>query len=123
MRALVVDDSKANRLLLQRFLGEAGFETVEAENGSDGLWYLNRIGPVELITVDFHMPGMNGVEFVRAVRSQRRYSDVPMIMITSEKSPKLAVDAFGAGVDELLIKPFTKETILEKLGSMRLTPR
>ncbi len=118
MFALIVDDSQANRLILQIFLREAGFETAGAENGPDALWHLHRIGKVDLIIADFKMPGMNGVEFVRAVRSLSQYSGVPVIMVTSDHRPELADAAFGAGVNELLIKPFTREILLETFGSL-----
>ena len=83
MRALVIDDSKAIRIVLRKLLGELGFEVVEAADGREALQRLNGpMGPFDLALVDWNMPEMNGLEFVREVRGQGGHEDLTMVMVT-----------------------------------------
>ena len=91
MRALIVDDSKAMRSFVGRIVREIGFETLEAANGREGLEQLKSHAEVELILVDWNMPEMSGIEFLRAVRAQPGINT-----------------ALDAGANEYLMKPFTK---------------
>jgi two-component system chemotaxis response regulator CheY len=84
MRALVIDDSKAMRALLGRLLGEIGFSVDEAGNGREGLEHLQAHGAPDVVLVDWNMPEMSGFEFVQAVRSNRDYDAVRLIMVTTE---------------------------------------
>ncbi len=115
MRALVVDDSRAMRLILRRMLREVGFEVFEASNGREALEVLEEIGKTELMLVDWNMPEMNGYDFVRAVRSNHHSDGSFLMMVTTETEMEQVVKALEAGVDEYVMKPFTKEVILEKL--------
>ena len=115
MRALIIDDSRANRMVLQRFLKEFGFETTEAENALDAIWKLNKGEDITLITVDYNMPKMTGSQFVRVVREKPELKEVPIIMITSDNSAQRMTEALQAGTNEFLVKPFTKEMIEQKL--------
>ncbi len=115
MRALVVDDSRAMRLILGKILGEMGFEVFEAGNGREALEVLEEIGMTELMLVDWNMPEMDGYDFVRAVRSNQNYDDSCLMMVTTETEMEQVVKALEAGADEYVMKPFTKEVILEKL--------
>lgn len=117
MRALVVDDSKAMRLILAKMLKEVGFDEVyEAEHGREALELLDQIDNVELMLVDWNMPEMNGFDFVCAVRSDNTYDNVLVMMVTTETEMSQVVKALEAGVNEYVMKPFTKEVILEKLS-------
>ncbi len=71
--------------------------------------------------VDWNMPEMDGLQFVRAVRAERAYDGVPVIMVTSESGPEQVVRALTAGADEYAMKPFTAAVILEKLALLGLT--
>ena len=71
MRALVIDDSRAVRIIIRNILHEMGMEVVEAGNGREALEQLQQNPDVELVLVDWNMPEMNGLDFIRAVRSQR----------------------------------------------------
>ncbi len=115
MRALVVDDSRAMRLILGKILGEMGFEVFEAGDGREALEVLEEIGMTELMLVDWNMPEMDGYDFVRAVRSNQNYDDSCLMMVTTETEMEQVVKALEAGADEYVMKPFTKEVILEKL--------
>ena len=118
MRALVVDDSRAMRLILRRMLREVGFEVFEASNGREALEVLQEIGKPDLILVDWNMPEMNGFEFICAVRANQSFDNILMMMVTTETEMTQVVKALDAGVNEYVMKPFTKEVILEKLDLM-----
>lgn len=115
MQALVIDDSRAMRLILGRMLRELGFDVAEAANGREGLDRLDEgLTPV-LVLVDWNMPEMNGIEFVEAVRHPPYSSGARLVMVTTETEVLQVVRALEAGADEYVMKPFTKESIFEKL--------
>jgi two-component system chemotaxis response regulator CheY len=122
MRALVVDDSRAMRLLIGRILGELGFETIEAPNGREALDRLAAPGDLNVALVDWNMPEMNGYDFLCALRAGRRHAAVPVIMVTTETETAQVMRALEAGANEYVMKPFTKDVIREKLGLLRLLP-
>lgn len=115
MRALIIDDSKAMRCLLSRMLRGVGFEVLEAGNGREGLQRLQESGKIDLALVDWNMPEMNGLDFVRTVRAEQTYDGVLLMMVTTETEMKNVVRALAAGANEYVMKPFTHEVILEKL--------
>ena len=115
MRALVIDDSKAMRCLLGRMLRGLDFEVVEAANGRQALERLQEIGKVDLALVDWNMPEMSGLEFIRKVRAEHTYDGVLLMMVTTETEMANVVRALAAGANEYVMKPFTQEVIVEKL--------
>ncbi|HYY80826.1 MAG TPA: response regulator [Actinomycetes bacterium] len=121
MRALVVDDSKAIRVILGRILKELGFETFEAGDGREALDRLAEVGAIDLALVDWNMPEMNGLDFVRSVRADG-YDDMTMIMVTTETETEQVVRALAAGANEYVMKPFSKDMLVEKLDLLGLTP-
>lgn len=118
MRALVIDDSRAIRLILGKMLKELGFEVFDAGDGRQALERLEEVGKVDLALVDWNMPVMNGLEFVCAVRAQSELDDMRLMMVTTETEINQVVKALEAGANEYVMKPFTKEIILEKLSLM-----
>ena len=116
MRALVIDDSRAMRAIIRQTLTEVGVEVVEAGDGREGLEQLRQTPDVELVLVDWNMPVMNGLEFVRAVRARREYDPVRILMVTTETEQEQVVRALEAGANEYLMKPFTKEVLAAKLS-------
>ena len=116
MRALIVDDSRAIRVLLARILKEAGFEVLEAAHGAEALERLRRGGGADLALVDCNMPEMDGFEFTRAVRSDHGLDGVRLLMVTTECEMEKVIRALECGVDDYIMKPFTKEVILEKVA-------
>lgn len=120
-RAIVIDDSRATRSILRRILGAAGFvEVHDAENGRVALDLLQSIGPVDLCCVDWNMPVMNGIEFVRAVRNDETLHSVTLMMVTTEVDLHNVVRALAAGANEYVMKPFTPDTIIGKLELLGL---
>ena len=119
MRALIVDDSKTMRRIVGKVVKENGFETiVEAENGEEAMTRLRDCGadaPVQLALVDWNMPVMDGLSFVKAARAEG-FAELPIIMITTEGSMEYVTRAIEAGANEYLMKPFTKESLRDKLA-------
>lgn len=118
MRALVIDDSAAVRTILKRILSEAGFEVVEAAHGREALDRLKQVGKADLALVDWNMPEMSGYEFIRAVRAEKIHDDMRLMMVTTETEISQVAKALEAGANEYVMKPFTKDMILEKLNLM-----
>jgi two-component system chemotaxis response regulator CheY len=115
MRALVVDDSKTIRMLLKEQLQGLGFEVTEAVDGRQALNRLKNMSPVDLVLVDWNMPEMDGLSFVRAVRAEADYSMLPMMMVTTNAELSQVSKALDAGANEYIMKPFTTEILREKL--------
>ena len=115
MRALVIDDSRTVRAIIGKILREVGLEVIEAANGREGLEQLERAG-AELVLVDWNMPEMDGLEFIRAVRAQRAYDAVRIMMVTTETEQEQVIRALDAGANEYVMKPFTKEILVAKLS-------
>ena len=120
MRALVVDDSKAMRMILAKFLREIGVEVTEAGDGVEALARLNEGERVDVMLVDWNMPRMNGYELVCAVRANVLLAEVRIMMITTEISMENVEKALAAGANEYLMKPFTQEILREKLSMLGL---
>jgi len=121
MRALNVDDSKTMRMILGKTLKEAGVLVSEAGHGQEALDLLNQGEPVDLLLVDWNMPVMNGYELIRAVRANVLLSSVRIMMVTTETSMNQVETALSAGANEYLMKPFTKEVLLEKLALLGIS--
>lgn len=116
MRALVIDDSLAIRKWLGRRMTAMGFDEVyEAENGSEAIRKLAEIGSVDVALVDWTMPVMDGLSFVKAIRSDPDYGNVRVVMVTSENAPAQIYQAIEAGADEYITKPVTPDALAEKL--------
>ncbi len=116
MRALVIDDCRTTRKILMRMLNKMGFETVEAADGREGLDRLREIGASDLVLVDWNMPVMDGFDFVRAVRAEREYDSVPLVMVSTHNDMESIAQALEAGATEFIMKPFTEDVIREKLA-------
>src|SRR5437762_14338022 len=115
MRVLVIDDSRATRMILGRILGEMGCEVIEADNGLEGLERLKEVGGADLALVDWIMPEMSGLEFVRTIRANLDYQKLPLMMVTTERSMERVATALAAGANEYLMEPITKELVVDKL--------
>jgi two-component system chemotaxis response regulator CheY len=119
MYALIIDDSRAMRRILRTVVEPLGFRILEAGDGREGLDRLEEHYPdVELTLVDWNMPVMNGLEFVKTVRADKQYQQMKIAMVTTETEPAQMTRALMAGVDEYVMKPFTSEILMEKLRLM-----
>jgi two-component system chemotaxis response regulator CheY len=114
MRALVVDDSSTMRKVLKSILLGAGFEVVEAKSGSDALECLKQ-SCADIALFDWNMPEMNGIELLGKVRSDHRYDNLKIMMVTTESEQSEVERALQEGANEYIMKPFTKDSFLNKL--------
>lgn len=110
-KILVVDDSASMRQMVSFTLSEDGHEIVEATNGKDGLAKLQGNSDVKLIISDIHMPEMNGIEFVKAVRENSKYKFVPIIILTTESESGMQEEGRKAGASAWIVKPFTADDL------------
>jgi two-component system, chemotaxis family, chemotaxis protein CheY len=121
VRALVVDDSGIMRKLVMKALAEsrlAQFEFTEATDGEDALAKFNP-ETIDLVLVDWNMPKMNGVDFVRKVRALGCKRRVPIVMVTTENTMGKVEEALNdAGADSYICKPFTADVLKQKLGPL-----
>ena len=116
MRALVVDDSPPARLHVGRMLADLGFEVYEAGHGGEALKVLTGLGPVELVVLDWNMPVMDGLEFLKGLRADRAYDQVLVVMATGNSDVSSIGTALQAGANEYVMKPFTAEDLVGKLS-------
>jgi two-component system chemotaxis response regulator CheY len=118
MKIMVVDDSMTTRRIIINCLHRLGFkEIVEAENGKKAFETLTQVG-ADLILTDWNMPEVSGLEFVQKVRSHDNLKKTPIIMITTNSSKEEVLEALRAGVNNYIVKPFTPETLKEKILSI-----
>jgi two-component system chemotaxis response regulator CheY len=119
--ALVVDDAKVVRLLLADSLSDLGFHVHAAADGRQALDVLTRMPQADLVLVDWNMPVMNGLDFLKQVRANPAFTSLPVVMVTSETDVQHIVRALEAGANDYIMKPFTTEMIAEKLLLLGLT--
>jgi two-component system, chemotaxis family, chemotaxis protein CheY len=116
VQALVIDDSRAVRIIIGNILRELGMTVLEAANGAEALERMAQNPDIALMLVDWNMPLMNGFDFIRAVRADRGYDAVRILMVTSEAQSEQVCRALAAGANEYLMKPFTKDMLVAKLS-------
>jgi two-component system, chemotaxis family, chemotaxis protein CheY len=119
VHSLVIDDSRAMRLILGRMLRDLGFTVADATNGREGLERLSATAP-DLVLVDWNMPEMSGIEFLESMRRPPYASTAKVLMVTTESEVTQVIAALGAGADEYLMKPFTPAAVLDKLHLLGL---
>lgn len=115
-RALVVDDSRAVRMILARTLRAIGYDVQEAGTGLLALEILDlEPGAFELALIDWNMPEMSGLELLRRLRADHRYVAMVIVMVTTETEVEHMAAALQAGANEYVMKPFTPEMLRDKL--------
>jgi two-component system, chemotaxis family, chemotaxis protein CheY len=115
MRVLIVDDFATMRRILKNILKQIGLKNIsEAENGKAALKEL-RNEKFDLVLCDWNMPEMPGIELLNQVRSDDQLKAIPFVMVTAEAKRENILEAVKAGVSSYIVKPFTAETINEKL--------
>lgn len=116
LKVLVVDDFPTMRRIIKNLLKQIGFENIdEAEDGVQALGKL-RGGSYGLVVSDWNMPNMEGIDLLRNVRQEPLpLKDVPFLMVTAEAEKEKVIEAIKAGVDNYIVKPFTADTLKEKL--------
>jgi two-component system, chemotaxis family, chemotaxis protein CheY len=122
MHALVVDDSRAMRSILARLMTDLGFEVSQAGDGAEALAVLESGVRPDVALVDWNMPVMDGLTFIKNVRARDDLRDMSLMMVTTESEHGQIVRALAAGAHEYVIKPFSDEVIAEKLALLGLVP-
>jgi len=118
MRILVVDDSSTMRRIIINTLAKLGYsEILEASNGREGVDRL-AANQVDLVVTDWNMPEMSGIEFIRAIRANEKTKGLPVLMVTTNAAKDDIVEALKAGVNNYVVKPFTPDTIKEKIEAV-----
>ena len=115
MKVLIVDDFSTMRRIIKNLLRELGFtNSIEADDGATALPIL-KSGGVDFLITDWNMPNMPGIELLRQVRGDDALKHIPVMMVTAEASREQIVQAAGAGVNGYIVKPFTAQTLQEKI--------
>ena len=116
MKVLVVDDSSTMRRIIKNSLERLEFNNIdEAADGAEGFGKANGCG---LIITDWNMPEMNGLELVQKLRGSDAHKTTPIIMVTTEAGKNEIVDAIKNGVNNYIVKPFTRDVLKEKLEAV-----
>ena len=118
MKILVVDDFSTMRRIIKNLLKDLGFTNIqEADDGSTALPMLQQ-GDFDFVITDWNMPGMQGIDLLRAIRANANLKHIPVLMVTAEAKKEQIVAAAQAGVNGYVIKPFTAATLKEKLAKI-----
>ena len=118
MKILIVDDFSTMRRIIKNLLRDLGFNnTQEADDGKTALPML-QAGDFEFLVTDWNMPGMTGIELLKAVRADEKLASMPVLMVTAEQKRDQIVEAAQAGVNGYIVKPFTAATLKEKIDKI-----
>ncbi|MBK1721299.1 chemotaxis response regulator CheY [Thiocystis violacea] len=118
MKILIVDDFSTMRRIIKNLLRELGFNnTMEADDGSTALPMLKN-GGFDFLVTDWNMPNMEGIALLKAVRADPMLKSLPVLMVTAEAKRDQIVEAAQAGVNGYIVKPFTAETLKEKIDKI-----
>ena len=118
LKFLVVDDFSTMRRIVKNLLQELGYANIEeADDGATALPML-QAGDFDFLITDWNMPGMPGLDLIKAVRGDAKLAKMPVLMLTAEAKREQIIEAAQAGVNGYVIKPFTAETLKEKLDKI-----
>ena len=122
MQALVVDDSRVMRTILTHLLVDMKFTVMQAGDGAEALQILEDGARPDVALVDWNMPGMDGLTFIKRCRANPDYRDLVLMMVTTESEQSQISRALAAGAHEYVVKPFTEEDIAKKFEMHGLKP-
>ncbi len=118
MKILIVDDFSTMRRIIKNLLRDLGFtNTQEADDGQTALPLLQSTH-FDLLVTDWNMPGMQGIDLLKAVRADPKLCKLPVLMVTAEQKREQIIEAAKAGVNGYIVKPFTAATLKEKLDKI-----
>ncbi|MBI4857326.1 MAG: response regulator [Acetobacterium woodii] len=115
MKMLTIDDSAVVRKIIAAAVVALGHECLEAESAQDALSLLEGPEKIELIFLDWNMPGMNGLEFLKTIKKNDQFKHIPVVMVTTENMPESVIEAVKAGVTHYITKPFSIEELMKKI--------
>ena len=115
IKILIVDDFSTMRRIVKNLLNDLGFfNTTEADDGTTALVELRK-GPFDLVITDWNMPGMPGIDLLKAIRADEALKKIPVLMVTAEAKREQIIEAAQSGVNGYVIKPFTAAALADKL--------
>ncbi len=115
MKILIVDDFSTMRRIIKNLLRDLGFNnTMDADDGTTALPML-KSGNFDFLVTDWNMPGMQGIDLLKAVRQDPELASLPVLMVTAESKKDQIIEAAQAGVNGYVVKPFTAQTLKEKI--------
>ena len=114
-KALLVDDSRSVRLICRRVVEGLGFEVLDAENGAVALDLIRSNDDIDVVLLDWNMPVMDGMTFLKTLRAQPSESQPIVVMVTTENEVSRIMEAIQEGANEYVMKPFTEDIIRGKL--------
>jgi two-component system chemotaxis response regulator CheY len=118
MKILVVDDFSTMRRIVKNLLSDLGFKNIEeADDGNTALPKL-KSGNFDFLVTDWNMPGMTGIDLLKAVRADAQLASLPVLMVTAESKREQIIEAAQAGVNGYVVKPFTAGTLEEKINKI-----
>jgi two-component system chemotaxis response regulator CheY len=118
MKILIVDDFSTMRRIIKNLLRDLGFNNIqEADDGNTALPMLQN-GNIDFLVTDWNMPGMTGIDLLKAVRADEKLVALPVLMVTAESNREQIIEAAQAGVDGYIVKPFTAVTLKEKIDKI-----
>lgn len=118
IRILIVDDFSTMRRIVKNLLNDLGFSNfAEADDGNSALIELRK-GAFDLVVTDWNMPGMPGIDLLKAIRADAALAKIPVLMVTAEAKREQIIEAAQSGVNGYIIKPFTADTLQDKLGKI-----
>lgn len=118
MKILIVDDFSTMRRIIKNLLRDLGFNnTQEADDGNTALPMLQS-GNFDFLVTDWNMPGMTGIDLLKAVRADAKLASLPVLMVTAEAKKDQIIEAAQAGVNGYIVKPFTAVTLKEKIDKI-----
>ena len=118
MKILIVDDFSTMRRIVKNLLTDLGYTNLtEADDGKTA-WPMLQAGSFDFVVTDWNMPGMTGIELLRAIRGDARIGKTPVLMVTAEAQRDQIIEAAQAGVNGYIIKPFTAQTLKEKIDKI-----
>ena len=118
MKILIVDDFSTMRRIIKNLLRDLGFtNTQEADDGTTALPMLQN-GNFDFVVTDWNMPGMQGIDLLKAIRADAKLKHLPVLMVTAESKREQIIEAAQAGVNGYVVKPFTAVTLEEKINKI-----
>ena len=115
MKLIVADDSRLVRGIVEKIVASMGFDAVLAANGREAMDLLET-GGIRLVLLDWNMPIMNGIDVIKKMRSDERFRQIPVLMVSTESEDERIQQALAAGAQGYLPKPFTPEQLTEAIG-------
>lgn len=118
MKILIVDDFSTMRRIIKNLLRDLGFNNTQEADDGQTAWPMLQGGNFDFLVTDWNMPGMPGIDLLKAVRGDEKLQSLPVLMVTAEAKRDQIVEAAQAGVNGYIVKPFTAQTLKEKIDKI-----